>query len=338
MSISPAAKILVAGSLAYDHIMRYQGLFEEMILPNMLDALSVTFTTPTQQIYFGGCGGNIAYTLKLLGGHPLLLGLAGKDFDNYGHWLTKNKIDGKGIKILENIYTASAFILTDQKQHQITIFQEGAMQAQPDALSVTDFKEETIALAIIAPDDARRMVRLAQECFQHGIPYIFDPAQQIGNLSSEDLRTSIQNAAILVVNEYESELLMKKLKMSHYELTALTRIYIETQGEKGCFVQTTPDRTSRPGNLLLDHLQSNEAQTFRISAVKPKTIVDPTGCGDAFRAGVLFGLAGGFDLKKSCKIGSLAATYNLEQEGTQNHAFTGDEFQQRFEANFGEKL
>jgi adenosine kinase len=307
-------KILVVGSIAYDFVMKCDFPFGDVLPAEKMDHLSVCLTTTTQKIHFGGCAGNIGYTLKLLGGDPLLFGVAGKDFDKYQKWLAENEIDPSTIHIQPNFYTASAYILTDSTQQQITIFHIGAMGSAPEALRLSDIDESQISWAIIAPDDQRRMVRLAKECAKAKIPYIFDPGQQIGNLSAEDLRTGIQGAEILIVNEYEARLVSKKLAISAEKLASMVPNYIETHGAEGCIVHTSKG-------------------TMRIPAYPPLEIVDPTGCGDAFRAGVLAGLSQNLSLEEACRIGALAATYNLEQEGTQNHRFTREEFLRRMESN-----
>lgn len=311
------SKILIAGSLAYDHVMNYDGYFKNMLMPDKLDSLSVTFTTTTKTVHFGGCGGNIAYTLKLLKGNPLLVGVAGKDFEEYGQWLKKQQIDDTGIVISPDFYTACAYILTDRSLNQITIFQVGAMASLPFAINLADYHPEEIAWAMVAPDDTVRMMRLAQQCKHAGIPYFFDPAQQIGNLKAEELEQGIGDATVLIVNDYEAELLTKKMGKSRRQLSAMVPNYIETHGENGSSVKTP-------------------AGEFFVRAVRSASIVDPTGCGDAFRGGVLAGLQMGFLLEKACKLGTLAATYNLEHKGTQGHAFTLAAFKKRYEDSFGE--
>ncbi len=317
-------KILVAGSLAYDHVMEYDGYFKDMLLPQKLDSLSVTFTSDTKTVHFGGTGGNIAYTLKLLGCKPLLVGVAGLDFHEYREWLEKNDIDSSSIVISKDFYTASAYILTDKALNQITMFQIGAMGSAPSSVKIADFADQNLSWAIIAPDDAARMVRLSQECKERGIKYIFDPAQQIGNLSAEQLMTAIEGAEILIANDYEAELLSSKLGVSREKLATMVPNYIETHGERGASVKTIG--------------KTGASESFFVHAVKAGKIVDPTGCGDAFRAGVLAGMEMNFGLEKSCKMGALAATYNLENHGTQGHKFTWKQFAARYAENYGEEL
>lgn len=304
-------KILVVGSLAYDHVMTYDGLFQDGLLAEHLDNLSVTFTTDHKLLHFGGCGANIAYTLKLLGVDPVLMGLIGKDSADYMKWLKKNKISTSKIVTVRDSFTASAYILTDRNGHQITIFHAGAMDKAPKALRLSDLGCAKVGWAIIAPDDHRRMVRLARECFSVGVRYIFDPGQQILKMKPSELLSSIKHATILIFNEYEGELLCQQLKLSKKELCSLGAICIETLAEKGA-------RVFQKGSL-----------NFTVPAVKPLKVVDPTGCGDAFRAGLVAGLTKGFSMQKSCQMGTLAATYALEHQGTQNHTFTVKQFEAR---------
>lgn len=317
-------KILVAGSLAYDHVMEYDGYFKDMLLQQKLDSLSVTFTSNSKTVHFGGTGGNIAYTLKLLGCAPILVGVAGRDFHEYREWLKNNEIDTSSIVVNKDFYTASAYILTDKSLNQITMFQIGAMGSAPSATRVADYSDQAVSWAIIAPDDAVRMVRLSQECRELGIKYIFDPAQQIGNLNAEQLMTAISGAEILIANDYEAELLAGKLGVTREKLATMVPNYIETHGERGAAVKTIGE--------------TGASESFFVHAVKAGKIVDPTGCGDAFRAGVLAGMEMNYGLEKSCKIGALAATYNLENHGTQGHKFTWKEFCARYAENYGEEL
>lgn len=309
-------RVLVVGSLAYDQLMIYDGLFQEVLLSEKIESLSVTFTTAEKKVFFGGCGGNIVYTLRLLNESPLLFGVAGKDFQEYENWLKKNTIDTSGIIINKDVFTASASILTDQAHHQITIFTIGAMGTSQHDLSLRDVTRDDIVWAIIAPDDPIRMISLAKECSEFKIPYIFDPGQQIGSLTPEQLKMGIETANVLIVNDYEASLLAKKLGILKEKLPTLVPNYIETHGAEGSSGYT-PE-----GN-------------FFVRSVKPSQLVDPTGCGDAYRAGVLAGLTDGLTLEKACQMGALAATYNLEKQGTQGHTFTKEEFQNRLKEYFG---
>ena len=315
--VADGKRILVSGSIAYDNVMKYDGLFKDAILPEKLNHLSVAFTASKKSVQFGGCAGNIAYTLKLFGEDSLVLGAAGSDFSSYEQWLKKCGIDSAAIVQHPEEFTASATIITDKDQNQITIFHAGAMSFGPQALSVRDHNHADLALAIISPDDPHRMLRLAMECKELKIPYIFDPSQQLTSLSEFELREALSSAKVLIANEYEVELICKKLGMTKEQLPAVVPIFIETFGEKGSSI-VSPEGT------------------FFVRAVTPLKAAEPTGCGDAFRAGILTGMQLGFTIEKCCKIGSLAATYVLENEGSQNHKFTLDEFKKIFEESFGE--
>ncbi len=314
--MASAARILVSGSWAYDYLMEYDGLLKEAILPEKLDHLSVGFTVSKKSVHFGGCAGNIAYNLKLFGIDPLVVGLVGSDFGDYAKWMKKNGIDISTLTKLPNDFTASAYILTDREQNQIQIFHGGAMLAAPLAVGMREYRYHSLDWVMISPDDPRRMARLAQECRELELKYIFDPSQQISNMTDAVLQVAIEGASVLIVNEYEADLLSKKFGVTREGLMKMVPTFIETHGERGSSV------VSKEG-------------TFFIKSVKPGVVADPTGCGDAFRAGLLYGLQQGLGVEKGCQIGALTATYVLEKEGTQNHRFTMEEFKIRFEDNFG---
>ncbi len=313
------SRILVSGSLAYDHVMNYDGLFKNVILPSKLDHLSVAFTASKKTVNFGGCAGNIAYTLKLFGLNPLILAAVGSDFAAYDKWLKQCGIDTSALFRHSEVLTASATIITDQEQNQITIFYGGAMSFAPHVLSVRDHKYDGLDLAIIAPDDPQRMVRLAKECKEMNIPYIFDPSQALTNMTVPGLQEALSGAAILIGNEYEVELICKMLGTTKDHLPELVPTFIETYGAKG------------------SSIVSPEGMFF-VKAVQPGKIADPTGCGDAFRAGVLAGMQMKLGIEKACRIGALAATYSLEHESTQGHTFTVEAFKKRMEDDYGESF
>ncbi|HLG25717.1 MAG TPA: carbohydrate kinase family protein, partial [Candidatus Gracilibacteria bacterium] len=262
---------------------------------------------------------NIAYNLRLLGEMPVLMTVVGSDFEPYRARLLELGCNVEHVYASDKALTASAFIVTDREENQITIFEPGAMFTIDTSQSVKDAGAGTLAWAIISPDRPERMVKLSLECAESGVPYVFDPAQQIPNFQNPDLMKALSGAAVVIANEYESALLSKKLGVTPEELSAMVPTFIETHGSKGCSIKS-------PEGM------------FFVRAVQPAQIADPTGCGDAFRAGVLMGLRRGFAIQKSCMVGALIATYSLEQPGTQNHRFTMDEFGARFENNFGETL
>lgn len=309
-------KILIVGSLAYDHVMQYRGLIKDVLIAGNYN---MSLTADSREVYYGGCAGNIAYSLSLLGEKPLIFTSAGKDFKEYKNWLTDKGIDTSAVIESDKYLTASAFILTDREQNQITLFEPGAMSALSKKHSLLNLPDKNISYAIIAPDKPERMYRSANECRDLKIPYIFDPGQQINIFSKADILKSVKNAEVLIANEYESNLLMKKLNCTPEEIAELARIYIETHGERGCIVKDG----------------KNE---FIVKAVTPSRLIDPTGCGDAFRSGLLAGLSRGCKIKKAVQMGTLLATYSIEQSGTQSHFFTYSEFACRFRNIFGSSL
>jgi adenosine kinase len=309
-------KILVIGSLAFDHVMEYEGFFKDVIVP---DNFNLTVTANSRLINFGGCGGNISYSLRLLNEKPVLMTCAGFDFGQYEDHLKKIGIDVDCVYKSKLYPTASAFIVTDKDHNQITIFEPGAMHAEEDHASLKNTNVDAISLAIISPDHPKRMLKMAVECSLNGIPFIFDPAQQINVFENEDLLAIAKKAGYLILNEYEAALVQKKLGISYDEMVALAPVYIETRGKKGGVVYGNGERLLYP-------------------AVIPDTFLDPTGCGDAFRSGLLCGLRRGYDILKACKVGALTATYSLEYAATQTHEFTSDEFSERFRKSFGENL
>lgn len=306
--------ILVVGSLAYDHVMTYGKSFKEVMLPDHFD---VALTTQSHVVSFGGCSGNIAYNLRLLGQQPVLLTVAGSDFKQYQDRLVHMGVNLDGVYVSDKYPTATAFIVTDPEGHQITVFDGGAMSAVDTETTVKSLGgAESFAYVVISPDKPERMLKVADECRELQIPYFFDPAQQMNNFKPEDLMRVIQNAFVLIVNEYEADLLSKKIGIAREGLAALSRNSIETHGARGCTIK------------------SGEG-VFFVRAAQPSKIVDPTGCGDAFRAGVVAGLMQGKNFQDACQIGALLATYNLEHQGTQSHSFTMDEFTARLQNTFG---
>lgn len=299
--------ILVVGSLAYDHVMQYDGHFKDVIMPNNYN---IALTTSDREVYMGGCGGNICHNLKLLGENAILVTAVGSDFADYRSWLEQSKIDISSIFECPNTLTASAFIVTDKDQNQMTFFDPGAMHKCEMSESIDDLDKKNISWAIISPDKPSRMLNIALECKEAGIPYIFDPGQQIGVFEGGDLLKAIKGARVLVLNQYEQKMLTSKLEISGVKLSGMVPFYIETHGAKGCSIIT------RDG-------------TYEVDAVKPKQLADPTGCGDAFRAGLLSGLNKGKSIEQACKIGALAATYSIEEFGTQLHSYSLNEFEER---------
>jgi adenosine kinase len=262
----------------------------------------------------GGIATNIAYNLALLGERPRIMATVGQDFSDYRQWLEDNGIDTSSIVEIPNEFTASFFVSTDKEQNQIASFYTGAM-AHAHTLSFKDHANGA-RMAVISPNDPGAMVMYARECIDLGIPYIYDPSQQIIRLEGEDLKAGVLGAQITIVNDYEFEMLKNKTGWTEDEARAAAGVLIVTRGEDGSTIYLT-DRI------------------VQIPAVKPKSQADPTGVGDAYRGGLLKGLLHGLDWETCGRLGALAATFALEEHGTQNHRYTLAEFLQRYQENFG---
>jgi len=300
--------IIVSGSLAYDRIMDFPGYFYEHILPEKIHMLNVSFQVDSIKEKFGGTAGNIAYSLSLLGEHPVISGAIGHDYRRYFEWLVKNGIPTDNIKIIENEFTASAYITTDKADNQITGFHPGAMKYS----SSLDFDKlnpkETIV--IISPGNLDDMLSYPGICKARGIDYIFDPGQSLPMLEAMSLTRVIEGCRILIANDYELELITSKTGLKKAALQKLAETIIVTQGELGSLVST-------------------QDEEFKISAVKPKKAVDPTGAGDAYRGGLISGLIHGKSIKDCAKMGSVCASFCLECYGTQDYRFSKEEFDER---------
>lgn len=313
-SVLTPQNIIVIGSIAYDHVMRYGGRFRDAVMP---DNYNIALSTRDRQVFFGGCGGNIAYSLRLLGERPVIMTVAGRDFDAYRARLEDYGIDPSHIHQTEKFMTASAFIVTDEEENQITLFDPGAMHGVDTNQSLKDVGVDTISWVMIAPDKPATMTKFAREAKGLGLPYVFDPGQQLSIFDPDDLLQVLRDADVFIVNEYESKLLASMLDLPREEIAALPRTYIETHGASGC--------------RIIEHGKAERA----VKAVPPERLVDPTGCGDAFRAGVTAGLRRGLPLEICCQMGALLATYSLEHLGTQRHMFTPEEFARRLDKSFG---
>ncbi len=308
--------IVVAGSIAYDYIMSFPGYFREHILPDQIERLSVSFLVDSMRRERGGCASNIAYNLSLLGERPRIMGTVGQDFAGYRAWLEDQGIDTTTIVEIEGEFTASFFVSTDRDNNQIASFYTGAMR-QAHTLSFKDQDYTAIEVVIISPNDPKAMVKYACECQELDIPYIYDPGQQIVRLSGEELVDGVKGSRIMVVNDYEFEMLKNKTGLSEEEVLTLTETLIVTRGGEGSSIIT--------GGSAID-----------IPAVRPRRITDPTGVGDAYRAGIIKGFINGYSWETTGRLGSLAAAYVLEEHGTQNHYYTLLEFVARYRENFGE--
>ncbi len=307
-------KIIVTGSIAYDYLMSFPGSFTEQFVAEHMQRVSLSFLVDSMEKRRGGCAPNIAYTLALLGEKPLLMGTAGQDFGEYRDWLEDRGVDTSFTKVIDHKFTASFFCSTDLHNNQIASFYTGAMADAKD-LKFADlpFKPD---LVIISPNDPVAMVQYAQECRALGIRYIYDPGQQVARSNGDELRAGIVGADMLICNDYEFELIRQKTGLTETEVLHQSEALIVTKGDKGSSI------------LLRD-------QRIDVPAVPEKQVVDPTGVGDAFRGGLLKGLAMGADWQTCGRLGSVAATYALEHVGGQSHAYDYDEFMSRYEAYFG---
>ena len=300
--------IIVSGSLAYDRIMDFPGYFSEHILPEKIHMLNIAFQVDSIKEKFGGTAGNIAYALSLLGEHPVISGAIGHDYYRYFEWFAKNGIATKNIKIIENELTASAYITTDKADNQITGFHPGAMK-YPAALDFDKLNpKETIVT--VSPGNLADMLSYPGICKTRGIDYIFDPGQSLPMLEATNLTKAIEGCRILIANDYELELIINKTGLKKAALLKLANIIIVTQGELGSLVSTQDDE-------------------FKIPAVKPKQAVDPTGAGDAYRGGLISGLAHGKSIRECAKMGSVCASFCVECYGTQDYKFCKEEFDDR---------
>ncbi len=302
--------IIVTGSIAYDYLMRFPGRFTEYFIDGQMHQVSLSFLVEEMTKHWGGIGANIAYTLGLLGHRAKLVGTAGRDFGDYREWLERVGVDTSGVKELPDVFTASYFANTDIENNTISSFYSGAMSYSKD-YSLADAYTGKPDMVIISPSDPQAMQNLAKECRDRNIPFVYDPSQQIPRLSGEELRRDMQGAYAMVVNGYEAEIICKKTELTLDDLKRNLEILIITQGKHG------------------SHIYQNGILT-EVPAFAAHEIKDPTGAGDAFRAGLLRGMAAGWPITLSAMVGSLCASYVLEHVGTQNHFFTIPEFIERF--------
>jgi adenosine kinase len=304
---------IVTGSIAFDYLMSFPGKFTEHFLPEHMNRVSLSFLVDSMDKRRGGCAPNIAYTLSLLGERPRLMATAGQDFDDYRRWLEAAGVDTTLVKQVADKFTASFFCSTDSESNQIASFYTGAMA---NAAELSFRTLEGIRMVIISPNDPAAMVQYAEECRTLRIPFIWDPGQQCARMNGDELRAGLEGSAIVICNDYEFELIRQKTGLDEDGVFAHTGALIVTRGEQGS--------TVRYG-----------ARNVAVPAVAPHKVVDPTGVGDAFRGGLLKGLATGADLEICCRLGSMAATYALEHLGGQSHSYTWEEFHTRYRTHFG---
>lgn len=309
--------VLITGTLAYDYIMDFPGRFADRIMADKIHKISLSFLVNKLNKQLGGTAGNIAYSLKLLGTDPLILAPAGNDFEVYRQFFNKNKISTAGIPLYKNIATGSYFVVTDREDNQIGSFFIGANQ-YAKKLSIQKYRNGA-SLAVIAPTDPEAMKKYVTECRTLGMPYVYDPAFQVGAFTREELQNGITAAQILIGNDYEIELIQEKLQISHEELRVMVPIVITTLGSKGSIIET-------------------RREAVHVKPAKPRSISDPTGAGDAYRAGFIAGYLRKYDLLVCGQMGSVASAYTVEKYGTVTHSFTRAEFIKRYKENFGSDI
>ena len=303
---------LICGSYAYDHIMVFHDQFKNHILPDKIHMLNVSFLVPDMRREFGGCAGNIAYNLNLLGEKALPMATVGSDFESYAKWMEKTGVNQQHIRILDENYTGQAFITTDNDSNQITAFHPGAMTFS-HYNKVSDASD--VKIGIVSPDGKQGMVEHAEQFSQAGIPFIFDPGQGLPMFSGDELIVLLQQASWLTVNDYEMQLLLDKTGLTPAEIANYVDALIVTLGAKGSEIVT-------------------KNQSYLIPAAQINSLKDPTGCGDAFRGGLLYGLLNDLDWEITGRIASLLGAYKIETNGTQNHYFTLDDIKIRFKESF----
>jgi adenosine kinase len=306
-------RIIVTGSIAYDYLMSFPGKFTEHFLPEHISRVSLSFLVDTMDKRRGGCAPNIAYSLALLGERPVLMGTAGQDFDEYRRWLDAAGVDTSLVKDIPGKFTASFFCSTDVENNQIASFYTGAMAHAAELSFRTAGKPD---LVTISPNDPTAMLQYADECRTLGIRYIFDLGQQVARMSGDELTQGLTGSYLIICNDYELEILRQKTGLSESDLLQRAEILVVTRGEDGSSIIRPTTRVDVP-------------------AVPVRKIVDPTGVGDAYRAGLMKGLVHGADDAVCVQLGSVAAAYALEHLGGQSHAYTAMEFRQRYEKHFG---
>ena len=308
--------VLICGSLAYDTIMVFPDQFKNHILPDKVHILNVSFLVPAMRREFGGCAGNIAYNLKLLGGDPLPMATVGQDFGPYRAWFQDNGISLDQVKVIEEMFTPQAFITTDHDNNQITAFHPGAMMRSHEN-HVRDVPGVTFG--IVSPDGREGMLQNAREFAEAGIPFIFDPGQALPLFNGEELRDFIDKADYVTANDYESNLLVERTGWSEAEIAGRVKAYIATRGPKGAVIHAA-------------------GKTHEVPPARERRVTDPTGCGDAFRAGLIFGITGGHDWETTGRIANLMGALKVEHHGTQNQRFDFDDFAAEFREQFGYSL
>lgn len=307
---------LICGSIAYDTIMVFKDHFKNHILPEKIHILNVAFLVPDMRREFGGCSGNIAYNLQMIGGKPLIMATVGDDYQPYASRLQDLQLAQNHVRQVNGTFTAQAFITTDLADNQITAFHPGAMNFSHQN-HVADAKD--VNLGIVAPDGRDGMVQHAREFHEAGIPFVFDPGQGLPMFTGEELLDFVHKADYVAVNDYEGQLLCERTGRSLEALAKSVKGLIVTRGAEGSVIYA-------------------DGQQVEVPSVKPETLVDPTGCGDAYRAGLLYGITHDMDWRTTGQLGSLLGALKISQRGGQNHCFTRDEIDQRYFEIFGSRI
>ena len=307
---------LICGSIAYDTIMVFNDHFKNHILPEKIHILNVAFLVPDMRREFGGCAGNIAYNLQMIGGSPLIMATVGDDYQPYDYRLQKLNLAQTHIRPVNDTFTAQAFITTDLADNQITAFHPGAMNFSHHN-HVTDAKD--VSLGILAPDGRDGMLQHAREFHEAGIPFLFDPGQGLPMYNGEELLDFIDKADYIAVNDYEGQLLQERTGKTLEALAKLVKGLVVTRGSEGSIIYA-------------------DGQQIEIPCVKPEEMLDPTGCGDAYRAGLLYGIANSMDWQTTGALGSLMGALKIARRGGQNHSFSRDEIGQRYFEAFGSRI
>ena len=312
-------KIAITGSIATDHLMRFHGKFADSIVPEKLDRISLSFLVDDLEIRRGGVAPNISFGMGVLGLNPILVGAVGPDFADYRSWLDRHNVDTSSVFISDTLHTARFICTTDDEQNQLASFYPGAMsQAREIELGPINDRVGGLDLVLIGPNDPEAMLRHTEECIFRKIPFVADPSQQLAWMEGDAIKKLIDGAHILITNEYESALIAQKTGWTADEITKRVEIRVTTLGSEGCKVE------ARDQELILVGVPPEELKA------------DPTGVGDAFRAGFLSGIAWGVSLERAAQVGSLLATYVIETVGTQEYDIAQEKFLGRFSAAYGE--
>ncbi len=305
--------VLVCGSFAYDTIMVFNDHFKNHILPDQVHILNVSFMVPTMRREFGGCAGNIAYNLKLLGADVTPMGTVGEDFEPYAKWMDLHGIRRDFVTVVPGTYTAQAFITTDMADNQITAFHPGAMShAHTNSVG----RALGAKLGIVSPDGRDGMLQHARDLVELGIPFVFDPGQGLPMFDGKELERFLEQASYLAFNDYESRLFQERTRLTLTQISERVKAMIVTRGGEGSEIHAG-------------------GKVHKIPVAKAAPLADPTGCGDAYRAGLLYGIVNGMDWETTGRIAALCGAIKIEQHGTQNHSFEPAAFAERFKKDFG---